>query len=107
MSGYDVCARIKSDPATRSIPIIILTAADNEQDRQDALRAGADGFFPKMRGWQPSSPRCRRSWETPEQRRFRSEPQFKRAHRRNQLWARLILRRPFEPRSHGKTWAFS
>ncbi|MEO8397419.1 MAG: response regulator [Chloroflexota bacterium] len=53
MSGYDVCARIKSDPATRSIPIIILTAADNEQDRVDALRAGADDFFPKMRGWQP------------------------------------------------------
>ena len=53
MSGYDVCARIKSDPATRSIQIIILTAADNEQDRQDALQAGADDFFPKMRGWQP------------------------------------------------------
>ena len=53
MSGYDVCSRIKSDPATRSIPIIILTAADNEQDRQDAIRAGADDFFPKMRGWQP------------------------------------------------------
>ena len=53
MSGYDVCARLKSDPATRPIPIIILTAADNEQDRLDALNAGADGFFPKMRGWQP------------------------------------------------------
>ncbi len=53
MSGYDVCSRIKSDPETRSIPIIILTAADNEQDRQDAMRAGADDFFPKMRGWQP------------------------------------------------------
>jgi CheY-like chemotaxis protein len=53
MSGYDVCARLKSDPATRPIPIIILTAADNEQDRQDALRAGADDFLPKMRGWQP------------------------------------------------------
>jgi CheY-like chemotaxis protein len=53
MSGYDVCARLKSDPVTRPIPIIILTAADNAQDRQDALRAGADDFFPKMRGWQP------------------------------------------------------
>ena len=53
MSGYDVCSRLKSDPATRSIPIIILTASDNAQDRQDALRAGADDFFPKMRGWQP------------------------------------------------------
>ena len=53
MSGYDVCAQLKSDPATRSIPIIILTASDNVQDRQEALRAGADDFFPKMRGWQP------------------------------------------------------
>jgi len=53
MSGYDVCAQLKSEPETRSIPIIILTAADNEEDEQNALRAGADGFFPKMRGWQP------------------------------------------------------
>jgi CheY-like chemotaxis protein len=53
MSGFDVCARLKSEPATRPIPIIILTAADNEDDRMNALRAGADGFFPKMHGWQP------------------------------------------------------
>ena len=53
MSGYDVCARLKSEPATRAIPIIILTAADNEEERQSAQRVGADGFFPKMRGWQP------------------------------------------------------
>jgi CheY-like chemotaxis protein len=52
MSGYDVCAQLKSEPATRSIPIIILTAADNEEERQSALRAGADAFYPKMRGWQ-------------------------------------------------------
>ncbi len=52
MNGYDVCARIKSEPTTRSIPIIMLTAADDERDRQSALQAGADGFFPKMRGWQ-------------------------------------------------------
>ena len=53
MNGYDVCARIKSEPTTRSIPIIMLTAADDERDRQSALQVGADGFFPKMRGWQP------------------------------------------------------
>ncbi len=53
MSGYDVCAQLKSDPVTRAIPIIILTAADNEEDRVSAMQVGADGFFPKMRGWQP------------------------------------------------------
>lgn len=53
LSGYDVCAQLKSSPATRSIPILLLTAADNEEDRLNAMRVGADGFFPKMRGWQP------------------------------------------------------
>jgi DNA-binding response OmpR family regulator len=53
ISGYDVCAQLKSEPATRGIPIIILTAADNEEDRLSAQQVGADGFFPKMRGWQP------------------------------------------------------
>jgi two-component system phosphate regulon response regulator PhoB len=53
MSGFDVCARLKSEPATRPIPIMILTAADNQEDRQNALRVGAEGFFPKMQGWQP------------------------------------------------------
>lgn len=53
LSGYDVCARLKSDPATRAIPILLLTAADNEEDRLNAMSVGANGFFPKMRGWQP------------------------------------------------------
>ncbi len=53
MSGYEVCSQLKSEPNTRAIPIIMLTAADNEEDRYSAMRAGADGFFPKMQGWQP------------------------------------------------------
>jgi putative two-component system response regulator len=53
MTGYEVCARLKAEPETRMIPIIILTAADDPQDRESAAQAGADGFFPKMRGWQP------------------------------------------------------
>lgn len=53
MSGYDVCARLKSEPETRAIPIILLSAADSEEERQNALQAGGDDFFPKMRGWQP------------------------------------------------------
>ncbi len=53
ISGYDVCARLKSEPETRMIPIIMLTAADNPEDRERAMQVGADGFFPKMRGWQP------------------------------------------------------
>ena len=53
VSGYDVCAKLKSEPETRPVPIIILTAADDPADKEQALQAGADGFFPKMRGWRP------------------------------------------------------
>lgn len=53
MSGYDVCARLKSEPETRPIPIILLSAADSPEEHANALNAGADDFFPKMRGWQP------------------------------------------------------
>ncbi len=65
MSGYDVCARLKSEPVTRAIPIIILTAADNEEERQSAQRVGADSFFPKMRGWQPLIAQVKAMLETP------------------------------------------
>lgn len=53
MSGYDICLRLKNDPTTSAIPIIMLTAADNAEDEKRAQQAGADGFMPKMRGWQP------------------------------------------------------
>lgn len=46
MSGYDVCRRIRADEATRSIPVVMLTA-DREQDRVAGLDAGADDFVAK------------------------------------------------------------
>lgn len=52
MDGYQVCARIKANPATKHIPIIMLTAYETEEERQKALEAGADDFSPKMQGWQ-------------------------------------------------------
>lgn len=53
MNGYDVCKTLKAEPETRSIPIVILTAAGDATDEEEAALAGADGFFPKMRGWKP------------------------------------------------------
>ncbi len=53
MNGYDVCQTIKSDPATGHIPIILLSAANSDEEYNSARAAGADEFFPKMRGWQP------------------------------------------------------
>ncbi|MBE2183185.1 MAG: response regulator [Anaerolineae bacterium] len=52
MSGYEVCASLKQLPATRSIPFIILTALEDDAEKQKAFEAGAADFIPKMWGWQ-------------------------------------------------------
>lgn len=53
MSGYEVCEYLKGNPATHAIPILMLTAFDEKSgEREKAEAAGADDFFPKMRGWQ-------------------------------------------------------
>jgi CheY-like chemotaxis protein len=52
MTGYEVCAALKGDPATADIPIIILTAHENLTEKQKALDAGANDFLSKMAGWQ-------------------------------------------------------
>lgn len=51
MDGYQVCAQIKGNPVTSHVPIIMLTAYENEEERQKAFEAGADEFSPKMQGW--------------------------------------------------------
>ena len=45
--GFEVCRRIKSDPATLAIPVVLVTGLDNRSDRARAAQAGADDFLPK------------------------------------------------------------
>lgn len=45
--GIDVCKALKSDPATRSIPILMLTSRSREEDAVLALEIGADDFVVK------------------------------------------------------------
>jgi len=47
MNGYEVCRRLRQEPATASIPIIVLTARGQDIDRKTALEAGADLHIPK------------------------------------------------------------
>ena len=52
MDGKDVCRALKSNPLTRSIPVLILTAKVEEMDRVVGLELGADDYVTK-----PFSPR--------------------------------------------------
>ena len=52
MDGVDVCQQVKSDPVTRSIPIIMVTAKSEESDVVLGLGIGADDYIAK-----PFSPR--------------------------------------------------
>lgn len=52
MSGLEVCRVLKSEPATRAIPVVMLTAKAEEVDRIVGLEFGADDYVAK-----PFSPR--------------------------------------------------
>src|SRR5271166_1914399 len=52
VDGLEVCRRLKSDPRTRHIPVIMLTAKSEESDMVAGLELGADDYVTK-----PFSPR--------------------------------------------------
>src|ERR1700733_6053249 len=47
MDGFEVCRRLKDDPLTRHIPVVLVTALDGRNDRIAGLDAGADEFLTK------------------------------------------------------------
>src|ERR1700742_4919095 len=47
MDGFEVCRRLKSNPITHHIPVVIVTALDQPSDRVKGLQAGADDFLTK------------------------------------------------------------
>jgi two-component system cell cycle response regulator len=47
MDGFQVCRKLKSNPATHHIPVVMVTALDQPSDRVAGLEAGADDFLTK------------------------------------------------------------
>jgi two-component system cell cycle response regulator len=47
MDGFEVCRRLKANPLTQHIPVVLVTALDGRRDRLTGLEAGADDFLTK------------------------------------------------------------
>jgi CheY-like chemotaxis protein len=47
MSGVEACTKLKADPATAEIPVVLLTAKAADTDIDEGARAGADGYLTK------------------------------------------------------------
>ena len=47
MDGFEVCERLKANPKTAHIPVVMVTALDQPSDRVRGLKAGADDFLTK------------------------------------------------------------
>ena len=46
-NGLDVCAKIKQNPVTSKVPVMILTGSTSKEDRDKAIQAGASACMTK------------------------------------------------------------
>ena len=47
INGYEVTKKLKNEPGTKNIPIILVTALDGPEEKTKGLKAGADDFLNK------------------------------------------------------------
>ena len=47
MDGYQVCRRLKRNPSTRDVPVIMLTEHASPKETMTGLQSGADDYIPK------------------------------------------------------------
>lgn len=53
IDGYEVCRRVKGNAATADIPIVLLTAKAQDDEKEQGFKAGADGYL--MKPFDPDS----------------------------------------------------
>lgn len=47
LSGFEVCSRLKADPVTAAIPVLLVTALQDHDDRMAGIQSGANDFLTK------------------------------------------------------------
>ena len=52
LDGLTVCRRLKADPRTKNIPVIIISAAERSELSKNSASAGADDFILKPYEWE-------------------------------------------------------
>jgi twitching motility two-component system response regulator PilH len=52
MNGYEVCRKIKTDPQTQNLPVVMCSSKSEEFDRYWGMKQGADAYLAKP--FQPS-----------------------------------------------------
>lgn len=45
--GFEVCRRLRADPSTRQVPVVVITAMDDEESRSRATSLGATAYYTK------------------------------------------------------------
>ncbi|MGH7283026.1 MAG: response regulator [Polyangiaceae bacterium] len=47
LDGFQVCEKLRADPVTKNVPIVIISALDDEDSKRRAVAAGANGYYTK------------------------------------------------------------
>jgi DNA-binding response OmpR family regulator len=47
LSGYEVCQKLRENPTTHLLPVVIVTALEGQEEKIRAIEAGADDFLNK------------------------------------------------------------